>query len=244
MGSVFSGGKKSRERGGRQEKIAEVTPSDSLLIDSSLQCQSVTTCWSQRQSGTQTTAWLTHRGMVSVLLLINLSLGLYMLCHNVYKKVVYKTHSVLCKVPSFFLLSQPVLISVLSAHQKQLLSFFCLIIERRETLLSAAEIQPPRWLTCLSLPFCFFHLFFFTFKQHSRWPDFNSQGFFLFYWQYTVTTSILSPSLWWNSFFPFCCCLQARIELVRVCPLSICVSVDLRLDLQQLCLCVIRLSLL
>lgn len=45
-----------REKGIGGGKIAEVTLSDSLLIDSSLQCQSATTCWSQRQSGTQTAA--------------------------------------------------------------------------------------------------------------------------------------------------------------------------------------------
>lgn len=69
--------------GNTRGKVAEFTLSDSLLIDLSLQCLSETTSWSQRQSGTQAAAWLTHRGMVSVLLLINLCLGLYMLCHNV-----------------------------------------------------------------------------------------------------------------------------------------------------------------
>lgn len=44
------------EVGNRGGKIAEVTSSDSLLIDSSLQCHSESTCWSQRQSGTQTAA--------------------------------------------------------------------------------------------------------------------------------------------------------------------------------------------
>lgn len=47
-------GEERRVVGGR--KIAEVTPCDSLLIDSSLQCHSETTRWSQTQSGTQTSA--------------------------------------------------------------------------------------------------------------------------------------------------------------------------------------------
>lgn len=61
--------------------------------------------WSQRQWDAQTAAWLTHRGMVSVLLLINLCLELYMLRHSVWSEAVFETRSVLRHV--FFFLIKP-----------------------------------------------------------------------------------------------------------------------------------------
>lgn len=67
--------------------------------------------WSQRQWDAQTAAWLTRRGMVSVLLLINLCPGLYMLRHSVWSEAVFETRSVLHHV-FFFLVKLMVLMSV------------------------------------------------------------------------------------------------------------------------------------
>lgn len=61
--------------------------------------------WSQRQWDAQTAAWLTRRGMVSVLLLINLCPGLDMLRHSVWSELCLR-HAQYYIMSSFFFLSR------------------------------------------------------------------------------------------------------------------------------------------
>lgn len=70
--------------------------------------------WSQRQWDAQTAAWLTRRGMVSVLLLINLCPGLDMLRHSVWSEAVFETRSVLHHVFFFLVKLTYVCVSTLS----------------------------------------------------------------------------------------------------------------------------------